>query len=58
MKPLIALLIIAASAAAWARRIVIPSPDNILLTAVVDNSPDEDGKKIKRSFRHRFLRGE
>ena len=58
MKPLIALLIITTTAAAWAGRIVIPSPDNISLTAVADNSPDEDGKKIKRSFRHRFLRGE
>lgn len=28
------------------------------LTAVVDNSPDEDGKEVKRSFWHRFLRGE
>ena len=28
------------------------------LTAVVDNSPDEDGKPVKRSFWHRFLRGE
>jgi len=28
------------------------------LTAVVDNSPDREGEKIKRSFWHRFLRGQ
>ena len=32
--------------------------DISLLTAVVDNSPDEYGKEIKRSFWHRLLRGE
>ena len=29
-----------------------------LLSAVVDNSPDEGGKQVKRSFWHRFLRGD
>ena len=29
-----------------------------LLSAVVDNSPDEEGKEIKRSFWHRLLRSE
>ena len=28
------------------------------LSAVVDNSPDRDGEEVKRSFWHRFLRGE
>lgn len=32
--------------------------DISLLSAVVDNSPDEEGREIKRSFWHRFLRGE
>lgn len=32
--------------------------DISLLSAVVDNSPDEEGKEIKRSRWHRFLRGE
>lgn len=29
-----------------------------LLSAVVDNSPDEEGREVKRSFWQRFLRGE
>ncbi len=29
-----------------------------VLSAVVDNSPDTDGEKVKRSFWHRLLRGE
>ncbi len=28
-----------------------------ILTAVVDNRPDEEGKEVERSFWHRFLRG-
>ncbi len=31
--------------------------DITILTAVVDNRPDEEGKEVKRSFWHRFLRG-
>ena len=31
--------------------------DITLLTAVVDNSPDEEGEEIERSFWHRLLRG-
>ena len=34
MKPLIALLLITASATAWGARLVIPSPDNISLAAI------------------------
>ncbi len=32
--------------------------DISLLSAVVDNSPDREGTEVKRSFWHRFLRGE
>ena len=32
--------------------------DITLLSAVVDNRPDEEGKEVKRSFWYRFLRGE
>lgn len=32
--------------------------DITMLSAVVDNSPDPEDKKIKRSFWHRLLRGE
>jgi len=32
--------------------------DITLLSAVVDNRPDEDGEEVKRSFWHRLLRGE
>ncbi len=31
--------------------------DITMLTAVVDNRPDEEGKEVKRSFWHRLLRG-
>ena len=32
--------------------------DISLLSAVIDNRPDEEGEKVKRSWWHRFLRGE
>lgn len=32
--------------------------DISILSAVIDNSRDEDGKEVKRSWWHRFLRGE
>ena len=36
-----------------------PSWEDItVLSAVVDNRPDEEGEEVKRSFWHRFLRGE